>query len=63
LLVYTGEFNGKDAGFDTFFLRNSNVGGTKFEILYLVDVFKKLTGLSTTKRSSCGRNETSLPSS
>ena len=57
MLVYTGEVNGKDAGFDTFFSRNSNVGGTEFEILYLIDVFKKLTDLHTTRRSSCGRNE------
>jgi hypothetical protein len=35
------EVNGKDAGFDTFVSRNSNVSGTEFEILYLIDVFKK----------------------
>jgi hypothetical protein len=41
LLIYTREVNGKDAGFDVFFSRNSNVGGTEFEILYPVDFLKK----------------------
>jgi len=63
LLVYTREVNGKDAGFDTFFSRNSNVGGTEFEILYLIDVLKKLLTCAPPGGHPAGETKTSLPSS
>jgi hypothetical protein len=50
---------GKTLDLIPFFSRNSNVGGTKFEILYLIDILNKVTDLRTTRRSSCGRNENS----
>jgi hypothetical protein len=62
LLIYTRDVSGKDAEIDIFFSRNSNVGGTEFEILYPVDFLKNELSCVPPGGYRAGETKTSLPS-